>query len=294
MSVPAAYLGIILIWSTTPLAIKWSGEDVGFLFGVTGRMLLGAVLCLALIRLLRVELPWHRTAMRTYLAAGIGIYGSMLCVYWGAQYIPSGLIAVLFGLTPLMTGVLAMAWLDERSFTPGKLAGIVAGLAGLVVIFGSGGQHGPLAVQGISAVLVAVLLHSISSVRVKQIGAEVPALAVAAGGLLVAVPLYLVTWWLADGVVPRLLPARAVLSIVYLGVVGSAIGFVLYYYVLKRLAAGRVALITLVTPVTALLLGNVLNDERPGLEVWAGTAVILLGLVMYQRDAKIRVDKPAA
>ncbi|MEK7323084.1 MAG: DMT family transporter [Pseudomonadota bacterium] len=294
MSVPAAYLGLILIWSTTPLAIKWSGQDVGFLFGVTGRMLLGAVVCLALIRLLRVELPWHRAAVRTYLAAGIGIYGSMLCVYWGAQYIPSGLIAVLFGLTPLVTGALAMAWLGERSFTPGKLAGIAAGLTGLVMIFGGGSQQGPLALQGICAVLVSVVLHSISSVRVKLIGAEVPALAVTSGGLLVAMPLYLATWWLVDGVVPRVLPARVALSIVYLGVVGSVIGFVLYYYVLKRLSAGRVALITLVTPVTALLLGNVLNDERPGLEVWAGTVVILLGLVLYQREARVQDNKPVA
>ncbi|MDX1336059.1 MAG: EamA family transporter, partial [Gammaproteobacteria bacterium] len=41
MSVPAAYMGIIMIWATTPLAIKWSGESVGFLFGVSARMLIG-------------------------------------------------------------------------------------------------------------------------------------------------------------------------------------------------------------------------------------------------------------
>lgn len=57
MSVPAAYLGVILIWSTTPLTIKWSGEGVGFLFGVTGRMALGAALCVALIKLLRIDFP---------------------------------------------------------------------------------------------------------------------------------------------------------------------------------------------------------------------------------------------
>ncbi|HID49904.1 MAG TPA: EamA family transporter, partial [Chromatiales bacterium] len=49
MSVPAAYVGIIIVWSTTPLAIKWSGEGAGFLFGVSARMLLGAVVCLLLL-----------------------------------------------------------------------------------------------------------------------------------------------------------------------------------------------------------------------------------------------------
>src|SRR3569833_2781744 len=228
MSVPAAYIGVILIWSTTPLAINWSSQEGGFLFGVTGRMLLGAVVCLLLIRALRVVLPWHRAAARTYLAAGLGIYGAMISTYWGAQYIPSGLISVLFGLTPHVTGVLAALWLNERSFTPGRLAGLAAGL-------------------------LAVILHSVSSVRVKRLGADVPALAVTAGGLLVAAPLYLATWYAWDGRVPQHLPLKTSLAIFYLGVVGSVVGFVLYFYALKHLTAARIALITLVTPVTALL-----------------------------------------
>src|SRR3569832_2603137 len=190
VSVPAAYVGVILIWSTTPLAINWSSQGAGFLFAVTGRMLIGAMVCLALIAALRVAMPWHREAGRTYLAAGIGSYGSMICAYWGAQYIPSGLISVLFGLTPLATGVLAALWLNERSFTPGRLAGLAAGLCGLGIIFASTLRVDAAALRGIAAVLLAVILHSVSSVRVKRLGADVPALAVTAGGLLVAAPLY--------------------------------------------------------------------------------------------------------
>jgi len=286
MSVPAAYIGVILIWSTTPLAINWSSQEGGFLFGVTGRMLLGAVVCLLLIRALRVVLPWHRAAARTYLAAGLGIYGAMISTYWGAQYIPSGLISVLFGLTPLVTGVLAALWLNERSFTPGRLAGLAAGLCGLGIIFASTLRVDAAALRGIAAVLLAVILHSVSSVRVKRLGADVPALAVTAGGLLVAAPLYLATWYAWDGRVPQHLPLKTSLAIIYLGVVGSVVGFVLYYYALKHLTAARIALITLVTPVTALLLGRALNDEHVGIEVWLGTAVILLGLVLYQRSER--------
>src|SRR3569623_1598767 len=119
VSVPAAYVGVILIWSPTPLAINWRSQGAGGLFAVTGRILFGAAVCRARIAARRVAMPWHRDAGRTYLAAGSGIYGAMICAYWGAQYIPSGLISVLFGLTPLATGVLAAAWLGERSFTAG-------------------------------------------------------------------------------------------------------------------------------------------------------------------------------
>lgn len=282
MSVPAAYIGIILIWSTTPLGINWSSQDVGFIFGVTGRMLLGAVVCLLLIRALRVALPWHRTAVRTYVAAGLGIYGAMISTYWGAQFIPSGLISVLYGLTPLVTGVLAALWLGERSFNAGKLAGLAAGVVGLAIIFANSLRIDPPALKGIAAVLLAVVLHSLSSVRVKRLGGDVSALAVTTGGLLVAAPLYLATWYAWDGRLPHALPLRTALAIVYLGVVGSVIGFVLYYYVLKHLTAARIALITLVTPITALLLGRLLNGEQVGTEVWLGTGVILSGLLLYQ------------
>ena len=131
MSVPTAYLGVILIWGTTPLAIKWSGEGVGYLFGVTGRMVIGVLLAVALMQLLRLHFPWHVAARRTYLAAGLGIYLAMTAVYWAAQFIPSGWIAVVFGLSPIITGLMARLWLNERGLTPLRLLAMLLGLIGI-------------------------------------------------------------------------------------------------------------------------------------------------------------------
>lgn len=282
MYVPAAFLGVILIWSTTPLAIQWSSEGAGFLFGVAARMWLGALLCLAFMGIFSVPLPRHRAAVQTYLAAGLGIFGAMSCVYWGAQYIPSGLISVLYGLTPMTTAICAALWLREPAFSPARVSGMLLGFVGLVVIFGQGlsGQH--IAVQGIIGVLMSVVLHSVSSVWVKRIGAEVPAMAVAGGGLLVAAPLYLLAWLIFDGQAPHALTERAGYAIVYLGLVGSVVGFVLFYYVLKRMPAGRIALITLITPVLALWIGHRLNGEVIDAHVWTGAALILIGLMAHQ------------
>lgn len=282
MSVPAAYLGVIMIWATTPLAIKWSGEGSGFLFGVVGRMTLGAILCLLVVHLMRVKLPWHRQARRTYLAASVGIYGAMLSTYWASQFIPSGWISLLFGLTPIVTSVMASLWLGERSLAPAKFVGMLFGIVGLAIIFGSGLELGTQAVYGICAMLFATVLHSASAIGVKREGASLPALAVTAGGLLYALPLYVVTWVLAGAAWPETVPVRTAGAILYLASFGSVIGFVLYFYVLKHIAAAQVALITLVTPVAALLMGSWLNDEIISARVWTGAALILLGLAFHQ------------
>lgn len=287
MSVPAAYLGIIIIWSTTPLAIKWSGEEAGFLFGVASRMLIGAAVCTLLLLILARKLPWHRQARQTYLAAGLGIYGAMMSVYWGAQYIPSGLISVLFGLTPIVTGIIAAIWLQERSLTASKLAGIFLGIVGLIIIFGTGVELSEGAVYGIVAVLLAVILHSVSAVWVKSISARLPALEVTNGGLLIAAPLYLVTWLLFSDGLPEDISTRTALSISYLAVFGSVLGFIMYFYVLKHIDASRVALVTLLTPVLALLLGQGLNNETINPAVWVGTFSILLGMSVYQWGARL-------
>ncbi|MFA5082894.1 MAG: DMT family transporter [Hydrogenophilaceae bacterium] len=283
MSIPAAYLGIILIWSTTPLALKWSAQGTGFAFAVASRMAIGLAVAILLIALWRVGLPLHRRARLSYLAGGLGLFGAMVLTYWGAQYIHSGLISVLFGLSPLITGLMAMVWLEEESLTPAGLAGMLLGLAGLTVIFGDshemGGAH---AVAGVTALLAAVAIYSASLVWVKRIGDDSPPLATTAGVLAVSLPLFGLVWWLTDGHLPARVPLRAGAAIVYLGVFGSVLGFALYYYVIKHMEAGKVSLITLVTPVIALLLGSLLNGEVVSVRVWAGAALIGLGLGVHQ------------
>jgi drug/metabolite transporter (DMT)-like permease len=282
VSVPAAYLTLIVIWSTTPLAIKWSGEGPGFLFGVSARMFIGALLCLALLRIMRISMPWDREARRAYLTTTMVIYGAMMCSYWAAQYIPSGLISVVFGITPVVTGIMAGMILNERGMTPAKVAGMLTGIAGLAVIYHSSLNFGPRSAYGILVMFVAVLLHSLSSVLIKRSGTHIPAIAVTTGGLLFALPMYAVTWLVFDRHVPASIPQKALLSIIYLGTFASVIGFIFYYYVLKHLDVGRIALMTLITPVTALALGHAVNGESLGPSVWAGTALILSGLALHQ------------
>ena len=104
---------------------------------------------------------------------------------------------------------------------------------------------------------------------------------ITAGSLVVATPLFLLNFALQQDW-PDTIATTTALSIVYLAILGSAIGFPLYFYLLKNLSAERVALIALITPVTALLVGAALNDEIISTHVWLGTALIITGLAIYE------------
>ena len=286
MSVPAAYVAVIIIWSTTPLAIQWSSKGWGFLFSASGRMIVGMLFCLAILALIQKRIPWHRQALLTYMAAGVGIYGAMLSVYWGAQYIPSGLVATVFGLTPVVTGIMASLILKE-SFGAGKWLGALLRVAGLIIIFQSDMGLGQDSWKGVCGILLAVTIHASSAVWMKSIDSHLPAITITTGGLLFAVPLYLLTWFVADGSLhmdyllsPAALKTGA--ALVYLGVFGTVIGFSLYFYVLKKIETNKVALITLVTPVLALFIGHSINNEPILMSVWLGAACIILALSIYQ------------
>ncbi len=282
MSVPAAYIGVIIIWSTTPLAIQWSGDGGGYLFGAASRMLLGVMVGLMIAGLFNVRLPWHRDALRTYLVAGFSLFLAMTSVYWAAQFIPSGWLSVLFGLAPIVTGLLATIWLAENALTVPRITGMLLGVAGLAVMLVDARQLGPQATLGIAGILFSMTVHSVSTVVVKRIAADIPALATSIGGLLVAVPLFAALFIATDRAVPASLPERTLWSIVYLGVVGSVFGAALYFYILKHVEATRVALITLITPVLALLFGHLFNGEVVRVETLAGAATILSGLLLFE------------
>jgi len=282
MSLPLAFVSVILIWSTTPLAIKWSTLGVGFSFAVLSRMAIGTLLCVVLLAALRIRVPLHRKARMAYLASGLSLFGAMSLTYWSAQYVSSGLISVLFGLSPLITSLGAVLWLEEEALSANKVLGMVLGLAGLGLVFQGGLALGPGALLGILALVAAVATQSLGLVWIKRIGDDSHPLAMTLGTLAVGLPLFFVAWWLADGHLPAAMPQRALAATVYLGVFGSVLGFMLYFYMIKHMEAGHVALITLITPVMALLLGHGLNNEAVLPQVWAGTALILLGLGLHR------------
>ncbi len=281
MSVPISYISVILIWSTTPLAIQWSGDDVGFQFGVAARMLVGLAALLVVLHVMKISFPWHNKARRIYLISGLTLYVAMSFVYWSAQHIPSGWISVVFGLSPIITSVMASLILKDSTLSGMRLTGMTIGFIGLSVVFIEGISISTAAILGVTGTVISAASQSLGAVLIKQQKPDFHPIAITAGSIAVSLPLFLLNCLLMTEW-PETIPVKAGLSILYLALLGSAIGFPLYFYLLKKLTPERVAIITLITPITALLLGAVFNGEIISSKVWTGTVLIITGLAIYE------------
>lgn len=289
MSVPSAYLVVVAIWATTPLAVKWSAEGLGPIPAAAARMLIAAALGVVLLLVLRIRLPLHRAALTSYLAAGIGIFGVTVLVYGSALYVPSGLMSVLFGLAPIVSGLLAKRWLGEVDLTPTRWLACAVALGGLTTIFWHELHVAGEAWFGICLLLIAVTLFSVSTIWVKRIAVTVHPFAHTVGALLVCAPPFAVCWWLIGG--PEIGGAGriAYLAVIYLALGGSLLGFLCYYYILRKLPATTVVLVTVITPVLALGLGAAFNNEAAPPATLLGTGLIIGGLALYSFGDRMKI-----
>jgi drug/metabolite transporter (DMT)-like permease len=288
MSVPIAYFAVLLIWSTTPLGIVWSSESINPSMAVLLRMLIALVFGLLIIKIRNITLPWHKKALTLYCFSALGIFGGMLFSYMAARYLASGVLSLVFGLSPVISAILARKILSEPKITTSKKLSMLLSLAGLALVCSDNFTLENNAIYGLIFVFLAVFFFSLSGVLVKSISLVIHPLATTVGALSVATPLFFLSWLILDGSVPiEQWQAKSILSTLYLGVFGSLIGFYAYFTVLQKLTASTVTLITLVTPIIALMLGSSLNGESLNSTLLVGAFLVLLGLSIYHWGDKL-------
>lgn len=295
MQLVIAYISVVLIWATTPLAIQWSSESVGFLFGICGRFILAAIIATGISLFLKRKLPLEKKALQTYCIGGIGLSLAMLSVYWSSQYIPSGWVSIIFGMSPILTGVFAMKILGERGLNRLRTVAILFGVSGLYMMLDTGMQYSEHAVYGVVGVFMSAAVYSMNMVLIKKVNANIDSHSSVTGTLLIAAPLFALIWALSGAEFPKIIPPRTGIAIIYLAIIGSVLGFLLFYYVLKHVEAMRMSLITLLTPIGALLLGHLINSEPLNREIIIGSILILTGLLFFEFEGAIRrvkINKP--
>ncbi|MFI5409827.1 DMT family transporter [Kaistia sp. UC242_56] len=276
------------------LSALWGGSF--FFNSVAGRALppftlvslrvgLGALILLSLLRLTKQALPGHWRVWRVLF--GMGLINNVIpfsLIVWGQQQVPSGLAAVLNATTPFWTALVVHFLTRDEKLTPAKLAGIAIGVLGVAVLIGPSvfldlGSHG----LGEFAILLATLSYGFSG----ALGRHLPRLGVApmtaaTGQMIAATTMMLPLALVFDRPWNLPVPGWPVWgAILGLAALSTALGYWIFFRLLARAGATNTSLVTLLVPVSAILLGTLVLGETLAPQHFAGMALIGVGLLAF-------------
>lgn len=290
MPVSAAYLLVIIIWSTTPLGIVWSSESIDPSLSLLIRMLIAVVLGWPLMKLMKVDIPWTRNALRVYLYSSMSLAGGMLFCYLAARHISSGLMSLCFGVAPILSGIFAQRLIGENRFSRLKKVALFIALTGLSIVCLENINDGGSNAIGLLFISIGVITFSLSGVLVKSVAIKLHPLSTTMGSLLVSMPFYVLFWLVVGGEPnPEAWSMRSMLAVVYLGIFASLVGFLAYFFVLQKLQATTVALVVMITPILSTGLGILVNDEHFSIQLLGGGILVISGLALFQFGHKLRL-----
>lgn len=273
-------LGLATIWAGTFSLVEIALRDVGPFTLVLGRTLLGAGALWLLV--LATRTPGPRSLADWRDLAIMGLLNNALpfsLIFWGQTAITGGLASILNAMTPIFAVAVAHAFTRDERATPARLAGMALGLAGVIVLVGPAALAGlGSGIAGQVAVLCAALSYAFAGVFGRRLR-RMPAMVAAAGMLTMSSVAMLPVALLAEGL-PDVLPGGdTLLAWATLGIVCTALAYILYFRILALAGATNLLLVTMLIPPGAIALGVIFLDEPLEPRVLGGFALILCGLL---------------
>lgn len=281
-----AFLLLGTLWGSSFLWIKIGVQEIGPLTLVAFRLFFGLIGLLVAVWVTRQKFPRTLTHLAAYLFMGVfGTAAPFVLISWGETRIDSGVAAILNGTTPLSALVIAHFWLADERMTLTRMAGLVIGFIGVVILvsrdIGPQGIHGNL--WGQLAVLAAATSYAVAATFSRRHLRGHPPLVQALMVVLIGDALA----WLAVPFAERpfRLPQLPLtwIALVWLGLLGSCVAYLLYFYLINTWGATRATVVTYVFPVVGLLLGSVFLNEVADWRLLLGTGLVVAGITIVNR-----------
>jgi drug/metabolite transporter (DMT)-like permease len=282
---------LCFIWGSTWLAIKVGLDFLPpFLFAGI-RFAIASIFLGFLVVLLHAHIPRDRPSWVVMLFLGVFqvtlVFG---LVFWGEQYISSGLTAVLSATLPLFVVIFSHMLITAEPITRRKAVGVIVAFAGVAVIFwpdfaSAQGSVMQFSLLGSLAIVGSAASGAVGNVVAKKYASGIdPSANALIQSVVGAVTLSIASITTEQGPVPELVPI-VIAAVLYLGVVGSALAFVGWYWLLTKATATNSSLIFFVTPIVALVLGWLMLQERIEPISALGTFLILSGVYVTVKQS---------
>lgn len=259
------------------------------------RSVIGSIILFAIVRHHKFRFPKFGTIYLHFLF--IGLFSMALpfsLITWSEKNIASALAAILNGTMPLYTIFLAFFFIKEEKFNLGKLLGLLLGFIGIFVLLLPslrGTQN--IELKSIIAASVAAFSYAIGAIygRKKMTGQDpyiAPAMQLIGSSILL-IPICLI--FECPFSTLEMVSMKAILSILFLSIFGSAIAFILYFRILAIAGVSFLSNVTYIMPIYGVLLGYLLLNEKLAIHTYAGALLILVGLLISGGLIRPKIEK---
>lgn len=272
---------LCLIWGSTWLAIKIGLEELPPFKFAGVRFLIASALLFLLVRIKGLSFPRGRSEWLTMLILSIFMIGLPYgLVFWGEQYIPAGLAAVLNSTIPLFVALFAHLTLPGERLSLITLLGLILGFGSVVVIFSD--KLAPVAenaLWGELALLGSAVSYGFATVFARSKTLSHNPIVTVTVQMFCGAIMLLAAGFIVERQAQFTISPCSVGALLYLAIVGSALAFVAYFWLIKQMEATRISLVAFVTPVIALLLGWILLDELITPRILIGAGLVIIGII---------------
>jgi len=271
-----------VVWSASFLWIKIAVQDVSPFTLVGFRVVFGALTGILATAFLRTSWPRDRANLITYAILGItNVAIPFVLISWGEKTIDSAVASILNASVPLFTIILAHFTLRDDRISVPKMLGLLVGFGGVVVLLSKDLQPGAQSsILGQAAVILASLFYAGSTVFARAKTEHVPGLVRGAAPLLTA---SVVMW----GIIPVVeqpvhLPSLPItwVALIWLGVLGSGLAFILWYYLLHEIGPTRTTMVSYIFPLGGVILGVIFLREELTWQLFLGALLIVTSIVV--------------
>lgn len=289
------WLILVVIWSSTWIFIKIGLEDLPPIAFSAARFILAVVILAAVIKVQKLEMPKRASQWRLIALTGVLQFSiNYSSVFWAEQYITSGLAAVLQAMIPVFGLVLAWIFLPSEEINAQKIVAVLLGVIGVAIIF-----HDQLQVEswtafaGCLAIVVGAYCAAQASILVKAKASGMHPAALVFCQMICGLPPIIIYSLLREGNPLRFnWSMRAIGCVLFLTVFGTVAAFWLYYWLLTRVESTKAMMISLATPLLAVVIGWLVAGERLPPQTFFGGALIVasVGLIVFRRRRTIAVE----
>ena len=275
------------IWSSSFMWIKIAVQEVGPITLVAFRALFGLLFGIVVIFIQRVQWPRTFKAWFPLLLLGLtNVAIPFFLISWGELSIDSAVASILDATVPLFTILVAHFLLHDDKMTVPKVLGLVVGFAGIIVLMSKDIGASPGSLLGQAAVIVASMFYAGSAVYVRKVTEDTPGILRSAGPLVSATAIMWLGTLLFES--PVQIPQLGITwaALLFLGVIGSGLAFVLAYYLIHEIGPTRTTMVTYLFPLGGVTLGVIFLREQLTWQLITGAMLIIASLVIANWEPK--------